>query len=435
VTGRAKPSPDGRPAGPSGLRAVFALPGYRRLWAARTISQWGDVAASVALALLVFQLTGSGLGVSVVVAAEIVPVLLLAPLAGLVVDRLPRRTVMIAADLARAMLAGALPLVADDVRGVYVIAAGMSAASVFFNPAAGAVLPDLVHRNQLVAANSGIWTTAVLSQIALAPLTGLLITATGPTIPFWVNAGSYVISALLLTGLPRSARSARASGAPTRSRPWRDRWTEAAAGIQHIRADRRLVALGVGQVLAALSAGATSALLVVYVRDHLHAPPAGYGIAIGAIGVGAALGPLVLIRLIGDPARPGWVFGPYALRGGVDLVLAASSGLPTAAAALAVYGLGTSTGAVTFNSMLQATLPDALRGRVLAAFDLSWQAGRLLSVAVGAVLADRIGIQAIYVSGGILLLFAAALGSLSWRRPPRRETGDSAGARDQTGTT
>lgn len=405
---------DGSPAPGSGLRAVFALPGYRRLWAARTISQWGDVAASVALALLVFQLTGSGLGVSAVVAAEILPVLLLAPLAGLVADQLPRRTVMIAADMTRAMLAGVLPMVADDVGAVYAIAAGMSAASVFFSPAAGAVLPDLVHRDQLVAANSGIWTTAVLSQIALAPVTGLLISVTSPTVPFWVDAGSYIISAALLVGLPQCARSAGSAPAPSAARGWRDRWIEAAAGIRHIRADQRLIALAVGQLLAALSAGATSALLVVYVRDHLHAPPAGYGIAIGAIGVGAALGPLVLIRFIRDTARPGWVFGPYALRGGVDLVLAASSNLPAAAAALSVYGLGTSTGAVTFNSMLQATIPDALKGRVMAAFDLTWQTGRLVSLAVGAVLADRIGISAVYVSGGILLLLAAALGPLSW---------------------
>lgn len=407
---------DAGPKQEPGLRAVFALPGYRRLWAARTVSQWGDVAASVALALLVFQLTGSGLGVAAVVAAEILPVLLLGPIAGVVVDRLPRRTVMVAADLARAILAGVLPLVADNVGAVYAIAAGMSAAAVFFNPAAGAVLPNLVNRDQLVAANSGIWTAAVLSQIALAPITGLVVTVTSLDVAFWVNAGSYVASAVLLIGLPQSARAAGPDGGPSAARRWGDRWTEAAAGIRYIAADRRLVALALGQGLAALSAGATSALLVVYVRDHLHAPPTGYGIAIGAVGVGAVLGPLVLMRFIHDPAQPGWVFGPYALRGGVDLVLAAVTNLPTAAAALSVYGLGTSTGAVTFNSMLQATIPADLRGRVMATFDITWQTGRLVSLALGAVLADQIGIQAVYVSGGILLLLAAALGPLSSSR-------------------
>lgn len=403
-------------SGESGLRAVFAVPGYRRLWAARTASQWGDVAATVALGLLVFELTGSGLGVAGVVAAEILPVLLLAPLAGVIVDRLSRRAVMVAADLVRALLAGLLPLVADHVGAVYIVAAGMSAATVFFNPAAGAVLPNLVDRDGLIAANSGIWTAAVLSQIVLAPLTGLLVTVAGLSIAFWVNAVSYLLSAALLARLPEPARPPTSDIAEGADGRWRARWTAAAAGIRHITNDRRLTALAIGQSLAALSAGATSALLVLYVREHLHAPPVGYGVAIGAIGVGAVAGPLLLVRLIRDPARPGWVFGPYAVRGGVDLTLATVSTLPPAAAALAVYGLGTSTGAVTFNSMLQATVPDTLRGRVMAAFDITWQTGRLASLGIGAILADQIGIRAVYVLGGVLLLAAAALAPLARTR-------------------
>ena len=72
------------------LRVVSARPGYRRLWSARTASQWGDVFATVALSLVVFDLTGPALGVSVVVAVEIIPVPLFAPFAGTMVDRLPR---------------------------------------------------------------------------------------------------------------------------------------------------------------------------------------------------------------------------------------------------------------------------------------------------------------------------------------------------------
>ena len=87
---------------------MLARPAYRRLWGARTVSQAGDVAQFTTLALLVFHLTGSGLGVSGVVAAEIAPVLLLAPAAGALVDRLPRVQVMVGADLVRLVLAGTL---------------------------------------------------------------------------------------------------------------------------------------------------------------------------------------------------------------------------------------------------------------------------------------------------------------------------------------
>src|SRR5215831_18873594 len=98
---------------------VLADAAYRRLWAARTVSQCGDVAQFTALALLAFHLTGSGLGVSGAVIAEIVPVLLLAPVAGPLVDRLPRVSVMIGADLARMVLAGLLAVWHGDIAVVY----------------------------------------------------------------------------------------------------------------------------------------------------------------------------------------------------------------------------------------------------------------------------------------------------------------------------
>ncbi len=167
----------------SGLRGVFASPAYRRLWAARTVSQWGDVFATVTLALLVLHLTGSALGVTGVVLAEIVPVLLLAPLAGTLVDPLPRVRVMVGADLFRAALAAVLPLLDGHVSAVYAVAFGLATGNVLFSPAAGSALPTLVDDAQLVPANSGIWTAAVLSQIALAPWPGSLSSRSAPASP------------------------------------------------------------------------------------------------------------------------------------------------------------------------------------------------------------------------------------------------------------
>ena len=145
----------------------------------------------------------------------------------------------------------------------------------------------------------------------------------------------------------------------------------------------------------------------------------GYGLLIGAIGAGAALGPLVMLRLIRDPARPLFVFAPFGLRGVVDLVLASSTALPVAAASLVAYGIGTSTGAVTFNSMLQAKAPEQARGRIFASMDILWQGGRLVSLGVGGVLADLYGIRVVYYLGGALLLAAAGSGWLVLRPPTR----------------
>ncbi|MGI8625278.1 MAG: MFS transporter [Geodermatophilaceae bacterium] len=384
------------------LRAVFARTGYRRLWIARTASQCGDVFASVALILLVFDLTGSALGVSAVILAEILPVLLFAPLAGTLVDRLPRVRVMVVADLLRAVLAITLLFLAENIAAVYVIAFGLSVGAVLFNPAANSTLPALVNDDELIAANSGIWTAAVLAQIALAPAAGLLYAALGAGPAFGVNAASFLISAAVLTRLRIPTHPA-----PTARRGW---FADAIAGARLVTGDRLLRSLAAGQLLAALSAGATSALLVILAREHLQLEPSGYGLLLAAIGVGAVLGPLLLTRLVTDPRRPAFVFGPYLLRGIVDLVLATATALPIALVALAGYGLGTSTGAVTFNSLLQSHTPEAARGRVFAGFDMLWQLGRLLSLLSGGALAAAVGIQAVYYLGGALLILAAAIG-------------------------
>src|SRR5215217_1446120 len=330
-----------------GLGAVLARPAYRRLFVAQTVSRWGDTFNTVALVVLVFRLTGSGLGVTGAVIAEIAPVLLLAPLAGAVIDRLPRVRVLIAADLWRMALAAVLPLVDQHLVLVYAVAFGLAAGGVFFNPAAKSVLPSIVDDNELVAANSGLWSAAVISQIALAPLAGALVAAVG----------------------------------------------------------------------AALSAGATSALLVVLAGRQLHVGPDGFGLLLAAIGVGAAFGPLLLARLVTNPRRPPLVFGPLLLRGLVDLVLATTRSLAVAMGALVVYGVGTSTGMVTYNSLLQAEVAPEVRGRVFAGFDLLWQAGRLASLVLGGVAADALGIRAVYYLGGALLLVAGAIGFAGL--PPR----------------
>lgn len=188
-------------------------------------------------------------------------------------------------------------------------------------------------------------------------------------------------------------------------------------GARLLVADRLLRLLALVQLLAALSAGATSALLVVLAGRQLRVGPDGFGLLLAAIGVGAALAPLLLARLVSNPRRPALVFGPLLLRGLVDLVLASTRNLAIAIGALAAYGEGTSTRMVTYNSLLQAEAAPEARGRVFAGFDLLWQAGRLASLALGGVAADALGIRAIYYLGGVLLLVAGAIGFAGL--PPR----------------
>ena len=132
--------------------------------------------------------------------------------------------------------------------------------------------------------------------------------------------------------------------------------------------------------------------------------------------VGAFVGPFLLTRLSGQARRPRVVFIAFGLRGAVDVVVATLTALPATLAALVFYGLGTSTGNVTFASVIQSHVPADLRGRVCAAFDLIWHSMRLVSLLVGGLLADSLGIQAVYYAGGVLLFAAAAAGLSLARR-------------------
>ena len=400
--------PEARPS----LRSLLRRPAYRRLWLARTISQVGDVAQFTTLALLLIALTGSALGVSGAVLAEILPVLLLAPVAGSVVDRMPRVQVMIGSDLARVALASVLVVWHDSAAVAYAVAFGLSAGQVFFSPAAQSLLPSVVDDDdELVAANSGIWTAAVTAQILVAPIAALLAIRVGFGAAFAVNAVSFAVSAMVLRGLAEPAR-------PTPVKVGNS-FAQAREALAVLGQIPLLKALALGQFLAALSAGATSALLVVLAQERLGGEE-GFGVLIACIGVGAALGPLLLLRRIRDPRRPLFVFGPYAVRGVLDLVLAAVTALPLAAAALVLYGLSTSTGNVTFSSLVQSRVPAELRGRAFAGFDVLWQSGRMFSLLGGGLLADAVGIRAVYLLGGLLLLAAAAVGAAATRPGPAR---------------
>jgi hypothetical protein len=120
-------------------------------------------------------------------------------------------------------------------------------------------------------------------------------------------------------------------------------------------------------------------------------------------------GPVLWRRFIRPGARV-WLFGPFAVRGVVDLGLAVIATPWLAAPALVAYGMSTSTGMVAYQSTLQIEVAAEVRGRAFALFDVLWNGARLVSLGVGALLADLMGIRAVYALGGLLLLLAAAVG-------------------------
>ncbi len=379
---------------------MLGRPAFRRVFLAHSISRAGDAFNAVALVVLVFRITDSAVGVAGTVAFEIAPVLLLGPSAGLLADRYPRRTVMLLADLLRAALAAVLALSHTSVALTYAVAFGLSTGAVIFNPATSALLPETVDDDDLVTANSALWTVAVLAQIAFAPLAGLLISLVGVGSAFGLNALSFLASAALLRRLEVGRLPA------ARETPRRRALSQ---GLAAVRGSPLLRRLAMVQVLAALSAGATGGLLVVLAAERFRVGPSGFGLLLGAIGIGAVLGPVVLGRFIRAGERR-YLFAPLVVRGGVDLTLAQTTSPVLGGTALTAYGIATSTGMIAFQSTVQAEVPSERRGRAFAFFDVLWNGSRLASLGLGGLLADAAGVRTVYIAGGALLLVAAVIG-------------------------
>ena len=386
---------------------MIRSPSYFPLWLAQLLSSFGDTLHYIALVVLVFELTGQGVAVAGLAAAEIVPILLLGPIAGVVIDRFGRKSILVGADVFRAALVVSL-LWPQGAWHAYFVAAGLAAGATFFNPTIQAVLPALTTDEQRLAANSVSWSTGRLVQILGSAVAGGLIALVGTGPAFAINAVSFLVSGLLIVRLPIPPSAGRLGTQATRGLIGYA--ADARDGLRFALRDSFISRLLLIQALASFAVGATGAMLVVLSERHLHLPPAGYAWLIGAIGVGALVGPLIPNLLARDYRDARWLFGPYVIRGIGDVLLATFTPLPVALLILFVYGLNTSAGVVVFNSVVQGAVPDAVRGRVFTLLDVTWHAMRLLSLAVGGLVVDEIGVQPLFWSGGLLLVLAGVLG-------------------------
>ena len=286
---------------------VARSPSYFPLWLGQLLSSFGDTLHYIALVVLVVELTGRGLAVAGLVAAEVVPVLVLGPVAGVVIDRFSRKGVLIAADLFRAMLVFTL-LWPWGVWHAYLVAAGLAAGNTFFNPTVQAVIPALTSEEQRLAANSVAWSTGRLVQILASASAGGLIALIGTDAAFAVNATTFAVSAALIARLRIPARTASLDAGTKRGLG--SYFADARAGLFYALQDRFVSRLLGVKALASFATGATGAMLVVLSERHLGLPASEFAWLIAAIGAGALLGPLIPNLLASDYRDTKWLFVP-----------------------------------------------------------------------------------------------------------------------------
>lgn len=409
--------------GSQSLRAYFLLirdnRNFRRLWMAQIVSEIGDWFYIIAIYSLLLQITGKAQSVGLALVLQVLPSTLVGPTAGVVNDRIRRKHVMIAADLARMGIVLGMFLIrsAQTVWLVYPLLFFETVMWGFFEPARSAIIPNVVGEEQVLTANtlsSITWSFNFAMGTALGGIVAVLL---GRNAVFGFNALSFLVSALLIKGM-RVHEPHAAGAAPFHMRELVD-FSPVAEGVRYIRRDPRLSAT----VLLKAGIGIMGANWVIFpimgervFPVHLRGVEAAQSAVLamtflmGARGIGALTGPLAASPWaggLGSRMRAG-ILAAFMGSALGYMALSRAPNLTLACLAVAIAHAGGSVVWVFSTTLLQRYSDDAFRGRVFAA-DLGFCmlmmaiSGALASVAID----HGAGVRTVAFSTGIAMLLPA----------------------------
>jgi MFS family permease len=393
---------------------------YRLLFFATLGSSFGTLFALLALAVDVKDRTDSGVWVSALMIGQFLPSMAVGLLAGPFVDRLPRRTLMVASDLVRAAVFCVLPFVSSP-GGIVALATIAGFATGLFRPVVYAALPNLVEEHDLAAANGLLQAVENVSWTIAPPIAGLIVAAWGPHTAYWINAASFFLSAALILGIAR--RFLQVGAALSRGH-----WRDLADGMRFVVRARPLLT-----VLVAWTIGTAGIALVdvgepFLAKDTFSAGDFGYGLMFGSIGLGLAIGSFGTGVSV-ERRSIGLVYGGTIATAAVGYGAASvSPNVWIAAVCCVVAGIGNG-GANVCNALLvQRGAPDHIRGR---AFTVIMSTNYLffgIGFVVAGLMRDTIGPRWVWGTAGLLL----ALASLTaWMLVQGAELGQPAEAEPQ----
>lgn len=339
---------------------------FRRLWIAEVVSLLGDWFNTIALYALVSELTGSPLALGAVFIFKMLPLGLASPLAGLIVDRLNRRRVMIASDLLRAVLVLGFLTVdrAVEVPLLYLLIALQTVTGAVFQPARSASLPNITSPRELLTANAlsaATWSTMLAIGAALG---GFATEWLGTDLVFLIDSGTYLVSAVFVfrTVIPQSTEESEPGPLlPTAARNIVEGW-------RYLREHPRSGRIAFTKAAWSLGGGGMVYMLTLLGGEVAPAAQAtGIGVLFAVRGLGTGVGPIVGRKLFVDARAWPTVMGANILLSGV--AYATLSRLPFAwvvAVPILLAHAGSGANWVFANVLLQRRTADRYRGRVFA---------------------------------------------------------------------
>jgi len=354
------------PMWPSG--GLWRHADFLKLWSAETVSRFGSEITGLALPLLaVIVLDASAFEVSALVVVEFLPFILFAIPAGVWVDRLRRRPILVAADLGRALVLGSIPVAhflgALHLGQLYVVGFVVGTCTVFFDVSYMSYLPSLVARRQLVEGNSKLEISRSGSQLAGPGVAGGLVGAVGAPVAILADAISFAVSAVFLFAI----RKREVLPEPEEGAPRPSMLKEAREGLGYVLGNRYLRAISICTATFNFFGNLTWAILIVYAVRELHLSPALIGLVFSLASIGPMLAAFATNRI---SARIGIgrtiLWSAMLCSGAGFLYPAAPQGFPVPffVAGGMLVGFGVVAYNITQGSFRQAICPERMQGRM-----------------------------------------------------------------------
>lgn len=352
-------------------RPLLLTRDFGLVWSGQLISQIGDGVSKLALLWFVYAVTGSPLKTSVIGLLQTIPPIVLGPLIGVYVDRLPKKPLLIASDVLRAVLIGLIPCLIPvesfTVSVLYALVLLHAIATAVFGPALTAAIPGFVPKTQFTAANALLQSTTSLGIVFGPALSGLGIAAYGSQEVLCLNAATYLVSAACLT-LVRFAKPAASSPSPAATPTILQDLIE---GFRYSVVTRPLLLLLTGTaVLYTFGTSALTALFPVFARKMLGLGPVEVGYLWSALGVGLLLTSIGLLWvtdwIINDRMR--LIMGTTVLSGAALCALTQAPDPYLAGIFMGIVGCGMGAFTPIAWGIIQELVPSQMIGRVLGLY-------------------------------------------------------------------
>ncbi|MDO3408159.1 MFS transporter [Saccharibacillus sp. CPCC 101409] len=455
------------------LELLRREPAYRKLAAANFVSGLGDWFSSVAILGLLLQITGSGMAVGITLAARTLPYLVMGPIGGVLADKGGKKTLLIVSDFSRIALALSLLLVdsPDRVWIAYAATVGLVIFSALALPARQSLIPRIVRRENLPAANALDQTLGGMNMTLGAVLGGAASAAFGPQLSFLFNAATFLASGLLVCTLPygrgRKPDGSGVKGAGRKSRPAadgpgvasaesaaadagqarlaaganaaQDPLASAAANAENeadasafwrtFRRSMLMKVVAVQSIAWPIGGGAINVLISVYGYQVFGGGDRGVGLLYGSLGVGFVLGGLLAPSFKRWPVQA-LILGAAA-EGLAHVGVSAAPSLLPAAACIMLATLGGGVGNTALTTLIMRAVPENVHGRAFALNETLANVTMGVSMLVAGLLLDVLPARTIGLIAGLMIVASCipALALLRQRRTLNSEAAGQGGGR------